>query len=74
MRPEKRLTPEVADQWVRIFRDFLISTVAAILLIWQGVWAHPPDEKVIGAALVLFGVIPALRFDEKRRGNNNDDG
>ncbi len=69
----QRLTPAVADQWFRIFRDILVASVGAFMLVYATVWERPPNEFVIGGALGLFGLIPAIRFDERRRGKDEAD-
>ncbi len=72
--PRERPTPQDVEQWVRIGRDALVAVVATFMLIYATIWQRPPDEFVIGAGLALFGLIPAMRYDERRRtrGGNGD--
>ncbi len=53
--------------WQRIFRDLVIVGVGGFMLIYETVAAPVPNAYLIGAGLVMLGVPPALRFDERRR-------
>ncbi len=68
------MNPAIAEQWVRIFRDVLLALTGTFMLVFATVWERPPNEFVIGGALALFGLIPAIRFDEQRRKDTQKEG
>lgn len=68
MADRRAWNPETAREWQRIFRDIGTSMVGWFILIWQTVIAHEPHPLLVGAGLILLGVAPALRLDEKLRG------
>jgi hypothetical protein len=61
------VTPEAAKAWQAIFRDTVITVLAAFMLIYETVVAKDPNAYVIGAGLTLLGIPPALRLDTWRR-------
>lgn len=50
-------------EWVKIFRDLVITFTAAFMLIYETVEIASPNPIVIGAGLTLLGIPPALRLD-----------
>ncbi len=52
--------------WQRIFRDFVIVTVGAFMLVHETLWNKDPNVYLIGAGLAALGVPPLLRLDEGR--------
>ena len=64
--------PNVARQWVRIFRDVAITTVAAFMLIYETVVVKAPNVYIVGAGLTLLGIPPALRLDYFLRGGEGE--
>ena len=61
------MTPEGARQWQAIFRDFVITALATFMLVYETVFVREPNAYIIGAALTLVGIPPALRLDSWRR-------
>ena len=67
MPPVKSRTPaqrradheRVRERW-RLFRDVALSTVAGWMLIHETL-SHNPQPIILGVALVLLGLPPALR-------------
>lgn len=53
--------------WQRIVRDTVIVICGAFILIYETIGTLVPDPYLIGAGLVALGVPPALRYDERRR-------
>lgn len=65
--------PDALKAWQSIFRDIVITLVAAFMLIYETVFIQQPNPYVIGAGLTLLGVPPALRLDRlRRRGGDGD--
>jgi hypothetical protein len=60
-------------EWQWIFRDTVITTLAAFMLIFETVFAASPNVYIIGAGLTLLGIPPALRLDSWRRRRHWDD-
>ena len=61
------MTPEALRQWQAIFRDTVITVLAAFMLVFETVFADSPNAYIIGAGLTLLGIPPALRLDTWRR-------
>lgn len=57
------------DAWLRIFRDSLIVSVGTFMLIYETVFAAPPNAYVIGGGLAALGLPPALRLDLRTSGD-----
>lgn len=57
-------SPKIVREWVRIIRDVAICAVAVFMMIFETVAAASPNPYIIGAALTLLGIPPALRLDE----------
>lgn len=57
--------------WLRIFRDFVVVLLACFILIYETVRVPSPSPELLAVALVLLGLPPVLRLDEKRRKNGN---
>lgn len=53
--------------WQGIFRDALMTVLAAFMLIFETVFADIPNPVIIGAGLTLLGIPAALRLDSLRR-------
>jgi hypothetical protein len=68
------MTPEAIKQWQDIFRDLVITLVAAFMLIYETVYVVSPNPYVIAAGLTLLGAPAALRLDKVRRGKAGDAG
>lgn len=60
--------------WQGIFRDIVITCVAAFMLIYDTVFKDTPNLYVIGAGLTMLGIPPALRLDQARRLGKEGDG
>lgn len=60
------MDPDVAKQWVRIFRDIAIVFIGVFMLVYETVFRHEADWEIVAAALTCFGLPPALRFDWTR--------
>jgi hypothetical protein len=67
------LTPDLARQWQRVFRDTAIVFVGSFILVYETVWAAQVSVPLIGAAITCFGLPPALRLDWRRNGKDTDD-
>ena len=65
------MTPEAVRQWQSIFRDVVITLLAAFMLIFETVFRDSPNAYVIGAGLTLLGIPPALRLDRARSRKDN---
>jgi hypothetical protein len=61
------MTPEAVRAWQYIFRDLVITLLAAFILTYETVFVRSPSPYLIGAGLTLLGIPPALRLDEVRR-------
>lgn len=61
------MTPDDVRAWQSIFRDIVITVLAAFMLVFETVFAVDPNVYVIGAGLTLLGLPPALRLDTWRR-------
>jgi hypothetical protein len=68
------MTPEAIRQWQAIFRDIVITLVAAFLLVYEAVVVVTPNPYIIGAGVTLLGAPAALRLDKGRRGKTGDAG
>lgn len=68
------MTPEEIRQWQAIFRDLVITLLAAFMLVYETVWARVPDPYLIGAGLTLLATPAALRLDKIRRKKSGDEG
>lgn len=66
------MDPETLNQWLPVFRDFGIVTVALFLLIYEAVFTTP-NAIVIGAAGSLLAAPAAMRIDARRRKRIEDD-
>lgn len=58
--------------WQRIFRDFVIVTVGAVMLLHEEFFSRDPNLYLIGAGLAALGIPPVLRLDEGRRQPGGD--
>lgn len=65
------MDPDALKAWQSIFRDVVITLVAAFMLVYETVVAPAPNPYLIGAGLTLLGIPPALRIDRSRK---NGDG
>jgi hypothetical protein len=65
------VSPDQFRAWQGIFRDIVITVLAAFMLVWQCVFAAAPNIYIIGAGVTLLGVPPALRLDSLRRRNED---
>lgn len=61
------MTPERVGAWQAIFRDVVITILAAFMLVFETVFAAVPNAYIIGAGITLLGVPAALRLDSFRR-------
>jgi hypothetical protein len=61
------VTPDQVRAWQAIFRDVVITVLAAFMLTYETVGTDSPNVYVIGAGLTLLGIPPALRLDSMRR-------
>lgn len=66
------MDPDALKAWQSIFRDVVITVVAAFMLIYSTVFAAEPNAYVIGAGLTLLAAPAALRIDTGRRRNGDD--
>lgn len=65
------MDPDTLRTWQGVIRDLVIVALGAFVLIYETIGAREPNPYLIGAGLVLLGVPPALRTDEKlRRGKD----
>lgn len=71
-RERRRLSPDTAQQWIRIAKYGINAVVGWGLLIWQGVFVRPPSPTAVGAALALIIGYPAVELLRNRNHNNND--
>lgn len=67
------MTPDVIRVWQGIFRDTVITLLAAFMLVFETVVVAAPNPYIVGAGLTLLGIPPALRLDNKRRHRNVTD-
>lgn len=67
------MTPERFSAWQTIFRDVVITILAAFILVFETVSAAEPNAYLIGAGITLLGVPAALRLDSFRRKADRDD-
>lgn len=61
------MNAEQVRAWQGIFRDVVITLVAAFMLIFETVVAASPNVYIIGAGLTMLGIPPALRLDSLRK-------
>lgn len=61
------MNPEQVRAWQGIFRDIVITVLAAFMLVFETVVAIVPNVYIIGAGLTLLGIPPALRLDSLRK-------
>lgn len=66
------MTPEALKAWQGIFRDVVITLVAAFMLVFETVFAAAPNAYILGAGLTLLGIPPALRLDRSRKNHGDD--
>lgn len=64
--------PEALSEWLPVFRDFGIVTVALFLLVYEAVFTTP-NALVIGAAGSLLAAPAAMRIDARRRKRTEHD-
>lgn len=67
------MTPERLSAWQTIFRDTVITILAAFMLVYETVVAAEPNAYLIGAGITLLGVPAALRLDSFRRKADRDE-
>lgn len=66
------MKPSTARAWQRILRDFVITIVATFILVHETLTSDDPNWYLIGAAMALYGLPPALRLDDRRRPDDDD--
>lgn len=66
------MTQEQLRAWQAIFRDVVITLVAAFMLLYETVFVASPNAVVIGGGLTLLGIPPFLRLDARRRSNGDE--
>ena len=69
------MSPDEVRAWQAIFRDIVITLVAAFMLLYETIVVDDPNVYIIGAGLTLLGVPAAIRLDSIRRrgsGEEND--
>ena len=66
------MSPDEVRAWQSIFRDVVITLVAAFMLLYETIVVDDPNVYIIGAGLTLLGVPAAIRLDSIRRRGSND--
>lgn len=70
-RERPRLTPQLAEQWLRIAKYVGNWVIGSMLLIYSTVFARPANPVIVGAGLALLLGYPALQALRSINGNDH---